>query len=84
MKVEIKKENTLKNGNKLFAFFANNAGRGSDNCTLVVVKKGTDRSHSTKTQKNVISQCRTSSWNGNVNFSSRVADLLGISKTDIV
>lgn len=83
MKTEIKKSNTLKNGNLLYAFFANNAGRGSDNCTLMVVEKGTKRGYNTKAQKNVISKCRTSSWKGNVNFSNVVAENLGILKSDI-
>ena len=84
MKTQIEKSNTLKNGNLLFAFFANNAGRGSDNCTLMVVKSGTKRGYNTRSQKNVISECRTSAWRGNVNFSKNVAANLGISKSDVV
>ena len=35
--MRIKAETPLKNGRKLLAWWANNCGRGSDNCTLAVV-----------------------------------------------
>ncbi len=34
---------TLASGEKLFAYFANNRGRGRDNCTLIVAPKNVER-----------------------------------------
>ena len=41
--MKLRKINQLRNGNVLFAYMANNKGRGRDNCTLVVVPGGTIR-----------------------------------------
>jgi len=70
--------NKLENGNLLLAWWANNKGRGKDNCTLMVVPDGTKRASLSRDQKNVLTQTRTSSWRGSVNLSKRVCDDLGI------
>ena len=76
--MKLKPINTLSDGKQLFAWWANNKGRGSDNCTLAVVSKDTPRSARSKDQCEVITMVRTSSWNGNVNLSKRVRKELGI------
>jgi len=76
--MKIEKQQTLENGNQLFAFFANNKGRGEDNCTLMVVAPGHPRADYTRNQTGVISETRTSSWRGKVNFSKKVQRRLGL------
>jgi hypothetical protein len=77
-KMKINKINVLPDGRILMAWFANNAGRGSDNCTLAVVAAGTPRATYSRNQTNVVASTRTSSWAGKVNFSARVRNILGI------
>lgn len=81
--MKLNKTNGLKNGNQLFVYWANNRGRGSDNCTLVVVPAGENRPSFSRDVKNVISKTRTSSWKGLVNFSRSVCDRLMITKMDL-
>ena len=80
----LKKTTKLTNGNLMFAYWANNRGRGRDNCTLQIVPAGTTRAPYSRLNKTVICSTRTSSWNGHVNLSERVCAELGIKKTDIV
>ena len=66
---------SLCNGEYLYFWYANNAGRGRDNCTICRVV-GHDRATTSARQDGVISFCRTSAWRGNVNFSNAVYDSL--------
>ncbi|HEY0090241.1 MAG TPA: hypothetical protein VGB37_15440 [Candidatus Lokiarchaeia archaeon] len=52
--------------------YANNRGRGRNNLTLTVVKKGTVRKIFTRDYlpEELISQWRTASWRGNFNISN--------------
>jgi len=68
----------LSNGNLLMAWWANNVGRGNNNCTLIVVLPNTPRAEMSKNQTNVISKTLCSSWAGNVNLSKKVQRELGI------
>jgi hypothetical protein len=78
--MKLKNETPLKNGNKLLAYWANNRGRGSDNCTLIVVRGDYTRPAYTRmvADADTIARCRVSSWAGNVNLSKRVVEILGI------
>jgi hypothetical protein len=82
--MKINKINKLRDGRQLFAFWANNRGRGQNNCTLQIVPETAERPVMSKMTRGVISSTQTSSWNGNVNISCRVCEKLGISKDDIV
>jgi hypothetical protein len=82
--MKLNKITNLKNGNQLFAYWANNRGRGSDNCTLQVVPAGVERPAMSRMTKNVISSTRTSSWRGLVNLSASVCESLGINKQDLI
>jgi hypothetical protein len=82
--MRLKKINQLKNGNLLFAFWANNAGRGSDNCTLQLVPAGTIRQDYSRNTENVLIEIRTGSWRGDVNLSRKVLKFLEIQKSDII
>ena len=69
----------LKNGLKLLAYWANNRGRGRDNCSLFVVDGADPRPATAKqAMKIAYAATRTSSWAGNVNLSRRVKSELGI------
>ena len=81
--MKLNKITTLKNGNQLFAYWANNRGRGSNNCTLLVFPTGEQRPNFSRDVKNVIAQTKTSSWRGQVNLSNAVCNQLGISKQDL-
>lgn len=82
--MRLKKITKLKNGNLLFAFWANNRGRENSNCTLQVVPAGTPRPERSALTEGVITQTRTSSWRGDVNVSMRVCDELDIERDDIM
>jgi len=73
----------LKNGNYLHFWYANNKGRGSDNCTIV---KSSDENRAifSKLQQDAIEMTRTSSWKGKVNFSSYVQKELNINENDLI
>ena len=81
--MKLNKTTTLTNGNLLFAYWTNNRGRGSDNCTLQVVPAGTNRLAMSRMTQNVIASTRTSSWRGLVNMSESVCARLGITKQEI-
>ena len=76
-------ETTLRDGRKLLAWWANNKGRGRDNCTLAVVDADTPRAEYSRNQANVQAMTRTSSWGGDVNLSRRVMAILGIEVSEI-
>ena len=71
-------ETTLSDGRKLCAWWANNRGRGSNNCTLAVVPAATERAAYSRQQSGVIASTTTSSWRGNVNLSRAGRETLGI------
>lgn len=81
--MELNKITALINGNQLFAYWANNRGRGSNNCTLLIVPAGVKRTFFSRDVKNVIAKTRTSSWRGLVNMSKSVCNQLGITKNDL-
>jgi hypothetical protein len=60
----------------LYFFYANNKGRGSDNCTIVRSNK--ERARCTKDQTGIMRITRTGAWRGFVNFSYAVAEKLGV------
>lgn len=64
------------NGEFLHFWYANNAGRGDSNCTII--RSTAIRSIMSAKQQNVIAKTLTSSWSGNVNFSKRVQNNLGL------
>ena len=66
----------LDNGQFLHFWYANNKGRGDNNCTIV--RTTAARSTTSAKQTYVISKTQTSAWAGNVNFSKSVRDELGI------
>ena len=85
--MRLNKINTIDDGTKrvLFAFWANNRGRGRDNCTLVVVPEGTERPINSKNliESELYKYVQVSSWRGNVNLSEKTCNYLEIKKTDI-
>ena len=77
--MRLSKKTVLSDGRKLCAWWANNRGRGSDNCTLAVVPGTTERAAYSRDQADVIVKTRTGSWQGDVNLSRSVRETLGIS-----
>lgn len=71
-------ETTLSDGRKLCAWWANNRGRGRNNCTLAVVPGTAERAACSRHQADVIASTTTSSWRGDVNLSRAVRETLGI------
>jgi len=73
---------TVKINDALFLhfFYANNKGRGGNNCTIV--KSSNPNRMATSLQQYSdnagIKMVKTSSWSGNVNFSKRVQQELGL------
>lgn len=70
----------LENGLFLHFYYANNKGRGADNCSIIKTTNP-QRLGNEKSQINddgTISNTRTSSWAGNVNFSNAVQEKLGL------
>ncbi len=78
--MRLEKETILKNGKKLLAYWANNKGRGRNNCTLIIVDRDYPRPAKSVDVEEYFSQTQTSSWAGNVNLSKRVLNILGIDK----
>jgi hypothetical protein len=76
--MRLEKETMLKNGKKLLAYWANNRGRGTNNCTLIVVDAGDERPSMSRDVIECYAVTCTSSWAGNVNLSKRVQIKLGI------
>jgi len=66
----------LGNGEFLYFWYANNAGRGDNNCTII--RSTSPRAKLSAKQENVLSKVLTSSWSGNVNFSKSVQKELGL------
>ncbi len=77
--------NTLPGNKWLFAYWANNRGRGRNNCTLLVVPANSERPAYSRDVIGCYAKTRTSSWTGDVNVSKFVLAKLGIAqKTDII
>jgi len=72
---------TLTDGTFLYFWYANNAGRGTDNCTIIH-SNSHERAEYSRNQKNVLGRELTSAWNGTVNFSREIISILGIKKDD--
>jgi hypothetical protein len=64
------------NGEFLHFWYANNKGRGDNNCTII--RSTSKRAALSAKQENVLSKVLTSAWAGNVNFSEHVREELGI------
>jgi len=82
--MRLNKINKLSNGNQIFAYWANNRGRGSNNCTLQIVPAGVTRPRYSRMTKNVFAETTTSSWRGSVNLSKLLCEKLGITKEQII
>jgi len=78
----------LKNGikelhlidSKLVFYYANNRGRGDNNVTIYRIRNNIDRVGNCQNQELLpfIAKTQTSGWSGNVNFSKRVMQNLGV------
>lgn len=68
---------SLDSGEFLFFWYANNAGRGDSNVTIVRSSSSV-RAATSARQQGVIASTKTSGWSGNVNFSARVRAELGL------
>jgi hypothetical protein len=66
----------LGNGEFLHFWYANNRGRGTNNCTII--RTTAPRAYCSKKQENIIAIVKTSAWAGNVNFSKSVQVSLGV------
>lgn len=66
----------LADGTYLHFWYANNKGRGSDNCTII--RSSSPRAAVSAKQENIISAVSTSHWAGKVNFSKYVQEHLGL------
>jgi hypothetical protein len=67
----------LENGEYLHFWYANNAGNGDSNCTIVRSSVA-ERAPMSAKQSGIIRKTYTSSWRGNVNFSAKVQKELGL------
>jgi len=67
----------LGGGEYLHFWYANNAGRGCSNCTIIR-SRSPARAICAKKQADVISQVKTSAWKGHVNFSQPTKTALGL------
>jgi hypothetical protein len=69
---------TINFGDKFLHFwYANNAGRGANNCTIIL-STSENRANKSAEQAGIISKTKTSAWKGKVNFSKSVKDALGM------
>lgn len=66
----------LENGQFLHFWYANNAGRGDNNCTII--RLTSPRAAVSAKQENIIASTLTSSWRGHVNFAKHVRSKLGL------
>lgn len=66
----------LENGQFLHFWYANNAGRGDDNCTII--RSTAPRAAMSAKQSDILSSTRASAWRGQVNFSKQVQSELGL------
>ena len=75
MKFFAEKNITLVNAD-IHLHYANNRGRGDNNVTVTIVKKGTERPMYTRqyADGDIIRQYRTSGWAGNVNIPQAIID----------
>ena len=66
------------NGQAVYVWQANNAGRGDDNVTIATVKAGTPRADRAAKQINVIASVRVCGWRGKLNLVADTLQTLGI------
>lgn len=66
----------LADGTFLHFWYANNAGRGDNNCTII--RSTEPRAAVSAKQTGIIATALTSSWRGNVNFSKEIQRSLGL------
>jgi hypothetical protein len=64
-------------GTYLHFWYANNKGRGNNNCTIARSRLS-ERAWAYRLQDEIVFACCTSSWRGNVNFSKSVQRYLGL------
>jgi len=67
----------LPDGTFLHFWYANNKGRGSNNCTIIR-SLTEERAAMSRNQTGIIASESTGSWSGNVNFSKAVQEHLGL------
>ncbi len=72
----------LNNDTEIHLHYANNKGRGDNNCTLTLVESGTIRQQYTRQYETYIDRTKTSAWNGHPNLSRRVLGKINISKSE--
>ena len=67
-------------GTRIDVHMANNAGRGSDNVTLTLVRTDVPRPAYTRNYKqcDIIAQTRTSGWRGHWSLNKRIRKELGL------
>jgi hypothetical protein len=70
----------LSDGTYLHFFYANNKGRGSNNCTIIRTANPNRMSASKPQYDDELATHRvqTSHWAGNVNFSKQIQEQLGL------
>jgi len=68
---------SLTSGEYLHFWYANNIGRGTDNCTIIR-STSAERAAASLKQTEVIATVRTSAWNGKVNFSANIQSALNL------
>lgn len=66
----------LNDGTYLHFWYANNKGRGRNNCTII--RSSVPRAATSAKQTDVIASTTTSAWAGNVNFSRNIQTALGL------
>jgi len=74
----------LRDGRVLYVYWANNKGRGRNNCTLIVCPKSQPRTPFSDGIKTYDAKTQTASWLSNVNLSKRVLSELGLQEEDLV
>ena len=86
--MRLKTESILSDARVLMTFFANNKGRGKNNCTLIITEPGITKPRrgchiSEISWANIDKITKTSAWRGDINISERVCKDLGITKKEI-
>jgi hypothetical protein len=66
----------LENGEMLHFWYANNAGNGD--CNVTIIRSSEPRVELSAKQTGIIASTKTSAWKGYVNFSKKVQFYLGI------
>jgi hypothetical protein len=69
-------------GDFLYFWYANNKGRGRNNCTIIR-SKSSIRAEYSKNQTEVTHKIMTSAWAGLPNMSNNVLDILEIEREEV-